>query len=304
MATAKEIFYSVQPGDSLSQIIARSGVLLPADRKKGLARLLELNPHIKNANVIHPGDLIRIGSTEGNLDTPTSGDMDKTRKVWQNLDKGTREIIQKNFDVLEWMSRQKDKLDFLENVNLQGKPLYEAVPELNYGVIPAEYRRFRLALDELTIIRGNTVSTLQRLRISVVRQPIFILTATSNGLYKYAQTLLKMVEWAKKVKLGRNLLFFEVEVEATKVGVTAAVTRNKQETLNQAYRGAVKVASGLATTIVTKKICSITVKRGPRGWLACGVAVGAGIWGGQYVTGKLSDIFLGKPIDAQLRELP
>ena len=107
-------------------------------------------------------------------------------------------------------------------------------------MIPAEYRRFRVALEELTTIRGNTIATLQRIRISVIREPVLILTATSNGLYRYAQTLLKMVEWAEKVQLGRKLLFFEIGAEVTKVGATAAITKDGSETGKQALHGATK----------------------------------------------------------------
>jgi len=235
------------PGDSLSRIAAKSGgTLLPIDRNQRLAKLIQLNPQIKNPDVIYPGELIRLGSVDGHLDPTSNFDLGEVRKVWKSLSRDTREIIQKNFDVLEWMARQKDRLDFLDNVSWQGKPLLEAVPEMNYGVIPAEYRRFRIALEELTAIRGNTISILQSLRISVVREPVFILIATSNGLYKYTQTLLKMVEWAEKVKLGEKLLFFEVGSEVVKVGATAAITKSGMETSNRRLEGLLKLHRAMA----------------------------------------------------------
>ena len=45
-------YYAIKPGDTLHSIAAKFGT--------SVNRLLILNPHIKNANLIYAGDTIRI----------------------------------------------------------------------------------------------------------------------------------------------------------------------------------------------------------------------------------------------------
>ena len=45
-------YYTIKRGDTLSVLAARFGTTV--------ARLMSLNPHIKNANLIYEGDTIRI----------------------------------------------------------------------------------------------------------------------------------------------------------------------------------------------------------------------------------------------------
>ena len=45
-------YYTIKAGDTLSAIAARYGTTI--------AKLMSLNPHIKNANLIYAGDTIRI----------------------------------------------------------------------------------------------------------------------------------------------------------------------------------------------------------------------------------------------------
>ena len=45
-------YYTIKSGDTLSGIAAKFGTTI--------AKLMSLNPHIKNANLIYAGDTIRI----------------------------------------------------------------------------------------------------------------------------------------------------------------------------------------------------------------------------------------------------
>ena len=45
-------YYTIKRGDTLSVLAARFGTTV--------ARLMALNPHIKNANLIYAGDTIRV----------------------------------------------------------------------------------------------------------------------------------------------------------------------------------------------------------------------------------------------------
>lgn len=45
-------YYTVQRGDTLSAIASRNHTTV--------SKLMALNPHIKNANLIYPGDVIRL----------------------------------------------------------------------------------------------------------------------------------------------------------------------------------------------------------------------------------------------------
>ena len=51
-ATYYNDYYTIKRGDTLSVLAARFGTTI--------ARLMALNPHIKNANLIYEGDTIRI----------------------------------------------------------------------------------------------------------------------------------------------------------------------------------------------------------------------------------------------------
>lgn len=57
-----KLTYKVRAGDTLSKIIENHSNSFPAlKRKEKIARIQELNPHIKDLNRIYPGDLIQIG---------------------------------------------------------------------------------------------------------------------------------------------------------------------------------------------------------------------------------------------------
>lgn len=305
MAKTAQFFYVVRPGDTLTKICSEaSGTLISGSVPERVTKVVALNPQLKDPNRLMPGDLLRLGTMNPSLEEFFDNDFREMQAIWRRANAGTKDIVMKNFDVLGWMSDVKDGLDYMENVGWQGKHTLEAIPEMSYGVIPGEYRQFNAALSRLRVIRGNTIVNLSRVQISIKRVPVFIVTASTDGFYGYAQKLLRMVEWAEKVNLGKRLLFFEIGVETVKVGKVAIESGDGLQTAKQFGSGFVKVAGGAGAGMAAKRLCGITVKRGPWGLLVCAAGLGVAMYGANQISDKFNELVLGKPIDASLPGLP
>ena len=268
--------------------------------------LLQLNPHITNPDRIYPNEILVLGSEKINaISSPLSQSAIKQiSDTWKRASPEAREIVQKNFDIIDWLSERKDEADFLDNTGAQSLHLLKRVPEINLGVIPMERFEWSIIRQDLLTVRNGTILWMKRWNVSVRRSPFFLVTATPNGLYAYSQKLSKMIELAERFKVGQRLFLLEIGLELAKTTKTAVKTKSVMETAKQAGRGGTKVIVGGVGTVVAKQICKVIVKQGPKGWIVCAAVMGVGVFGGAKAGEFLGDHMLGPARDLNLEPLP
>ncbi len=280
-----ELFYFVQPGDSLWRIAQNQFGLRPAKEVNGeVQRLLSLNPHIKDPNRIFAGDLLLLGSPARQR-TGTSmfpQDLVEAQKVWRNTSAETKETIRKNFDIIDWLSDRNDEADFLDSIGQQTASVWRSVSPYATSVHRAELIKFSQVYEELLVVRNQTIALLSRYRLSVERMPIFLVSVRTNGFYGYAQKLARMIELADKFRLGKILLAADILLEAGKVARVAIQTRDAKTSSRQAAKSTGKVLATVGGGVLAARWCKTLVMiHKVYGSIGCAILIGVNIWPGQ-----------------------
>ncbi len=289
-----ELFYSVSPGDSLWKVAqSQFGLKTTGDANSGVQRILSLNPHIKDPNKIFPGDLLLLGSpARMRTDRPLyPQDLAEAQKVWKTTSPNTREAIRRNFDILDWLSDRVDQADFLNSSSQETALFWNEVKPFSAAIQKANLLKLSQYYEELAIVRRETIVLLSQYRLSVTRMPIFLISVKANGLYGYAQKLLRMIELANRFNVGKILLAADIAIEAAKVAQVGIETRDPRATARQASKSAMKVGTGLAAgTLAGKYGCRTMIQIGKLyGVAGCAILVGVGIWWGQSQGEKLGE---------------
>lgn len=301
------LYYIVQPGDNLTKIASKPfDKVLGSSPEQRLKEIIKLNPQIKNPNSISPGQIVLLGSEKGSLPVQLlESDQHDVARLWNQTDFETKRTIQKNFDVLDWLSELKDGGEFLNELGKQSRPILETVRSyVVTGEIPAEIWNLSIKLKRMIRVRRDTVSLLQRLQISVSREPVLIVQYSKNGLYPASQSLKRIIDFAEKIKLGKKLTYIEIGVEGVKVVGTAIKTGSVTETAKQVGRGATKVGFGIAGGKLGTQVCKVSIGRGIAGTIVCGVSLGVGVFGGAKVGDLLSNTVFGTAAEGELPALP
>jgi len=280
-----DLFYSVQPGDSLWKIANNQfGLGIAKETKKEVDRIMSINSHIKDPNRIFPGDLLLLGSP-GRTRTDRSvypQDLVEMQGVWKKTSAETKESIRRNFDLLDWLSSRGDEVDFLRSSAEETVSIWKSVQPYRTVVQEAQLMKLSAVFEELVVVRNQTISLLARYRLSVSRIPIFLVSIESNGLYSYARKLVRMVELAEKFRVGRVLLAADILLEAATVARVGIETRDVGATTRQGVKSAGKILGGIGGGVVAKYGCRTLIQiHKIYGSIGCVVLVGVGIWGGK-----------------------
>ena len=102
-----QLFWSVAPGDSLWKIASQTpGISGEASIAAQVQKLIQLNPHITDPDRIFPNEILVLGSQKINsIASPLSQSAIKQiSDTWKRASPEAREIVQKNFDIIGWLS--------------------------------------------------------------------------------------------------------------------------------------------------------------------------------------------------------
>lgn len=303
-----QLFYPIQSEDSLSKIAERHAQF-PTSHGERLKELIKLNPQLTNPNALKTGEVIYLGSPGGALFSNPLGknDLSELSRVWRAASTRVREILQKNFDVLDWLADQKNKVEFLHVLGEGAENALSGIRESRItGVLAAEAILFSRAQRALLATRRNSIYLLMQSRTSVVRMPVFILLQSSNGFYPYAQKLVQMIKIAEEINLGKKLLYFEIINETRKVAQTAINTKDFGKTGHQALKGGTTIVVGYGAGQATKQICQTAFKLSNKkaATIICAVSAGAAIAGSPRLVDFVDRAFFGAPIEKELPPLP
>jgi len=272
-----EIFYIVQPGDNLTTIGRK------VYGSTQVERLKRLNPHLKNPDLIHPGDILALGfPSRSAVAAPVSkGDLQEMQAVLRTAGTDSIQFTRGAFDVLDYLANAKDGADFLHNLGSQSASLVNAAQPYSTLLQHSEILEVSVVYREIYEARREGISFLQRYQLSMKRTPVLILSVRQNGFYPYAEQLKKVLRLADKIKLGKILAIADVALEGSKVALVAS-EKGERAAKKQAMESTGKIVVGTLGTAAAGQICAVTLTvGGPWGVAGCALALGVGIWGGQ-----------------------
>ncbi len=104
-----KLLYLVKPGDNLSKIIQSSfNGRSAAEIQSLLKATLRINPHIKNPELIYPGNVIQLPNpnyTSGGYDDSLKElELRAAQEVIATLPQQDLETMAGTFDLLDWLS--------------------------------------------------------------------------------------------------------------------------------------------------------------------------------------------------------
>jgi len=266
-----EVFYLVQPGDTLSGIAHKMG--------RNLASVIDLNPHLTDPDLIRPNDIVVLGMASGAA-APSLDDLQEMQSVLRSASTDTLQLGRKAFDILNYLSHLKDGTDFINSVGEQTSSFIHAAQPYTVAFRHDEMWSVSTVYREIYEARRDGIALLQSYQLSLTRHPVLILSVSANGFYPYAEQLKRLLRLADKLKLGKTLAIVDYGIEGAKVAVVA-VEQGGHAAAKQALQGGSKIAGGALGLAAGKQVCAITIGLGPWGIAGCAVALGIGIWGGQ-----------------------